>query len=422
MSTRQKLFWVAVLYFAEGFPFGLVMDAIPVYLRLQGVSLADIGMLSLVGLPWTLKFIWAPAVDLLGRRRTWIWTCQALMVLPLVGLALVHRADPLWVLGAILLALVLLSATQDIAVDAYTIEVLEKEEMGPANGVRVTAYRVALIGAGGVFVATAGLVGWPAAFTGAAILLAVLSVVSSRAPSVGRVAPLDGVGPPQTVQDAIIQPVRRFLVRPGFLAVAAFVLAFKLGDMALGSMIRPFWVDRQFTPIQIGVVPGTLGVLATIGGALLGGALTKRWGIFRALWVLGILQAASNLVYAAAAALPPSPVLMYAASVVESFCGGLGTAPFLAFLMSICEKAHAATQYALLSALFGLTRALAGAFSGFATEALGYAVYFTVTFVLAWPAFLLLPWVKPWTGGATAGGDAGGRDYDGVQRHGPGGG
>jgi len=138
--------------------------------------------------------------------------------------------------------------------------------------------------------------------------------------------------------------------------------------------------------------------------------------------VLGILQAASNLVYAAAAALPPSPVLMYAASVVESFCGGLGTAPFLAFLMSICEKAHAATQYALLSALFGLTRALAGAFSGFATEALGYAVYFTVTFVLAWPAFLLLPWVKPWTGGATAGGDAGGRDYDGVQRHGPGGG
>jgi PAT family beta-lactamase induction signal transducer AmpG len=163
-------------------------------------------------------------------------------------------------------------------------------------------------------------------------------------------------------------------------------------------MIKPFWVDRQFTPVQIGLVPGTLGVVATIGGALIGGTLTSRWGIFRALWVLGIFQAVSNLVYAAAAALPPNTALMYVASVVESFCGGLGTAPFLAFLMSICSKAHAATQYALLSALFGLTRALSGAFSGMATEGMGYAAYFTATFFLAWPAFLLLPWVKDWAG------------------------
>jgi PAT family beta-lactamase induction signal transducer AmpG len=161
-------------------------------------------------------------------------------------------------------------------------------------------------------------------------------------------------------------------------------------------MIKPFWVDRQFTPVQIGLVPGTLGVMTTIGGALIGGALTTRWGIFKALWVLGVLQAVSNLVYAGAAVLPPSEALMYVASLVESFCGGLGTAPFLAFLMSICSKAHAATQYALLSALFGLTRALSGAFSGAVTEQVGYAAYFTATFFLAWPAFLLLPWVKVW--------------------------
>jgi PAT family beta-lactamase induction signal transducer AmpG len=397
LTTRQKLFWVAILYFAEGFPFGLVMDAIPVYLRLQGVSLADIGLLSLVGLPWTLKVLWAPAVDVWGSRRTWIGACQLLMVVPLVALALLDQAPVLWALWAIVLALALLSATQDIAIDAYTIELLETKEMGPANGVRVTAYRLALIGAGGIFVLAAGLGGWRAAFFGAAVLLAASSAVSFRAPSVAATVRRASAEPSPSVQDAILRPLRLFLARPGFPAVTLFVLTFKLGDMALGPMVKPFWVDRDFTPVQIGLVPGTLGVVATIAGALLGGALTSRWGIFRALWVLGILQAASNLVYAGAAALPPSSALMYAASFAESFCGGLGTAPFLAFLMSICAKAHAATQYALLSALFGLTRALSGAFSGVATEELGYAAYFTATFFLAWPAFALLPWVRGWT-------------------------
>jgi PAT family beta-lactamase induction signal transducer AmpG len=176
-----------------------------------------------------------------------------------------------------------------------------------------------------------------------------------------------------------------------------FILLFKLGDMSLGPMVRPFWVDRNFTPLQIGLVPGGLGVIFTIIGALLGGSLTRRWGIFHALWILGLAQAGSNLTYATAAALPPSTALMYTASAVESFCGGLGTAPYLAFLMSICDKKYAATQYALLSALFGLTRALSGAVSGFAAERFGYATYFTATFFLAFPAYALLPWIKGWT-------------------------
>ena len=192
-------------------------------------------------------------------------------------------------------------------------------------------------------------------------------------------------------------PLRQLFGQPGFLTVMLFILTYKLGDMALGPMVRPFWVDRNFTLIQIGAVPGTLGVVSTILGALLGGALTARWGTCRALLVLGIAQAASNLAYAAAAALPPSAPLMYAASIVESFCGGLGTAPFLTFLMSICDKAHAATQYALLSALFNVTAVVAGAVSGWAAEAFGYGAYFTMTFFLAWPALLLLPRVQRWS-------------------------
>ncbi|OGB91328.1 MAG: hypothetical protein A3G35_03895 [candidate division NC10 bacterium RIFCSPLOWO2_12_FULL_66_18] len=397
MKTTTKLTWVAVLYFVEGFPFGILNDALPLFFRFHGVRLADIGLLSLVGLPWTLKFLWAPAVDLWGRRRTWVVGCQLLITLGLLTLPALDPSRVGGVAWATLLALAVCSATQDIAIDAYTIELLDEAEMGPANGIRVTAYRVALICAGGLFVALAGLIGWPAAFGAAAIVVATSCLLSCRMPHAAP-QPVGGAAPgASALERAVWTPLEQFFGHPGFFAVMLFVLTFKLGDMSLGPMVRPFWVDRHFTPLEIGAVPGTLGVIATIFGALLGGSLTARWGIFRALWVLGIAQAASNLVYAAAAALPPSTPLMYASSIVESFCGGLGTAPFLAFLMSICDKAHAATQYALLSALFGLTRVVAGTFSGWATEGFGYAAYFTLTFFLAWPALLLLPRVQRWT-------------------------
>jgi PAT family beta-lactamase induction signal transducer AmpG len=400
MSTRTKFFWVAVLYFGEGFPFGVIKDALPVYFRFHGLPLADIGLLSLVGLPWTLKFLWAPAVDLWGSRRAWVLACQGCLVF---GLLAVISLDPTQVstrLWVVLLTLALASATQDIAIDAYTIELLDRSEMGPANGIRVTAYRVALIAAGGAFVAAAGVLGWPALFAGAAAVMGIsVIVVSGWLPQPASAS--ERRGPPATgtsaFEYAVVVPLRAFFERPGFVVVMLFILTYKLGDMALGPMIRPFWVDRHFSPLQIGVVPGTLGVASTILGALLGGSLTARWGMFRALWVLGLGQAGSNLMYAAAAALPPSAPLMYAASVIESFCGGLGTAPFLAFLMAICEKTHAATQYALLSALFNVTQVLAGTASGWAAERLGYAPYFTLTFFLAGPALLLLPWMRAWT-------------------------
>ena len=395
LSTRRKLTWVAILYFAEGFPFGLLFDAFPVYFRSHGVSLTEIGLISLAGLPWTLKFFWAPAVDLWGRRKMWIVACQTLLAIVLGLFLLLEPAQSDWTLWVLLVALAMFSATQDIAIDAYTIELLDEEEMGPANGIRVSLYRAALICAGGLFVAIAGLIGWRPAFLAASVLLALSAFLSSQAPEIARPQAV-GESWLATIDRVVVGPLRNFWQRPGVLGVMLFVLTFKLGDMALGPMVRPFWVDRHFTPLQIGAVPGTIGVVSTVAGALLGGRLTKQWGIFRALWILGVAQAASNLAYATAAALPPSTVLMYSASVIESFCGGLGTAPFLAFLMFICDKTKAATQYALLSALFGLTRSLSGAVSGVITQEVGYAAYFVATFFLSWPAFLLLPWVKQW--------------------------
>jgi PAT family beta-lactamase induction signal transducer AmpG len=327
-----------------------------------------------------------------------------MLVLGILALLIVDPSRLTAVTWALLLLLATLSATQDVAIDAYTIELLDESEMGPANGLRVTTYRVALISAGGMLVALAGLMGWQAAFLAAAILMGGVVLLSWQMPHPDRPRAAAGTRPPGAAafRDAVWIPLRQFFAHPGFVFVLCFVLLYKLGDMALGPMVRPFWVDRHFSMLQIGTVPGTLGVVSTIGGALVGGGLTKRWGILRALLLLGIAQAASNLTYAAAAALPPSTALMYTASMVESFCGGLGTAPFLAFLMSICDKAHAATQYALLSALFGLTGMITGVASGWAAERLGYATYFTVTFFLAWPALLLLPWVRRWAAARSA--------------------
>ena len=404
MTYRTKLFWVAVLYFVEGFPFGLIHNSLPVYFRIFGVSLKEIGLMSLVSLPWAIKFFWAPAVDAIGRKKQWFMTCQIVIALIIVSFPWLIQAKAVgsffWIL---LIVLAFFSATQDIAIDAYTIRLLDEKELGMANGVRVTTYRIALIMAGGVFIAAAGWLGWKTMFLAGGILMLITALVSIRVPEPGASRPEN-----QSHRDSsaaktdrglryyVVIPLQEFLARPGFIQVFLFVLLFKLADMAIGPMIHPFWVDRGFTLFQIGAVPGTLGVVATIAGALLGGHLTNRWGIFRGLWILGLFQAGSNLVYAAAAALPLHPAPMYIASVTESFTGGMGTAPFLAFLMKICNKDHAATQYALLSALFAMTRSFSGAFSGWGAERLGYATYFTFTFFLAFPAYAMLPWVKRW--------------------------
>ncbi|MGH7899372.1 MAG: MFS transporter [Candidatus Binatia bacterium] len=387
MPLRRKLAWVGVLYFAEGFPFGIVIDNLPVYFRIHGVSLTDIGLMSLLGLPWTLKVAWAPLVDTLGHARRWIVAALASMALVTAALPSFDPAAPGLALWTLLLAFTIASATQDIAIDAYTIGFLARGEEGIANGVRVSAYRAALVVGGGGLVAIAEYAGWPAVFFVSAGLLLGLALVVSRCPPIAIES-----GP----RPEWLASFRAWLGRPGAILVFLFVLTYKLGDASMGPMVKPYWIDSGLTVKEIGLVSTTAGVALSVLGALVGGAFTSRAGIFRGLWILGLAQALSNLGYAAAAALEAGRPGIYAASAFESFTGGLGTAAFLAFLMRACDKQQAATQYAALSALFGFTRTLAGAASGIATEHLGYPAYFAFTFVLAFPAYLLLPWVKLW--------------------------
>lgn len=398
LKLHKKLLIVSLLYFAEGFPFGIIEQTLPVYFRLHKMSLVDIGLLSVLSFPYALKFIWAPAIDFLGSRRKWISAAQFLMAASILVFIPLDPSQPSTLLWASIAALSIFSATQDIAIDAYSIEMLKPSEMGMANGFRQAAYRVALLVAGGLFVAAGGWIGWKLTFSLAAALLALCSLVSLRLPRVE-------VRRPSFSLQSLAEPVRDFLHRPWVVQVAVFILLYKLGDLSMGPMVRPFWIARGLTTTEIGLITGSFGIVAAVAGGLAGGIFMSRFGIFHGLWFLGIWQAVSNLTYAWVAFSPETGKWgIYAASVAESFCGGLGTSAFLAFLMSICRKEFSATQYAVLSALFRITGILAGSLSGWATHSMGYDGYFALTFFLSLPAFVFLFHARTWIPGDPNGG------------------
>jgi PAT family beta-lactamase induction signal transducer AmpG len=470
---RSKLFWVALLYFSEGFPLGIFYDIFPVWFRQQGVELRSIGIISLLGLAWTLKFLWAPAIDHYRRHRQWMAVVDVLMGGVMLTFA-ITAGLPLWVWLAIAV-FTLLSATNDIAIDGYTIELLDRNEMGLANGVRIGFYRVGMLAAGGILIMSDYL-GWSGAFICAAVIFggcAALCLAAPREPMVARCPSISLVSELRAIalqpsmlalvlsfalgclwladsvtrwsafnanfwpaawgitlavfglltvarlvasprktptpEDALGGPMFGALIellkRPGILPVLIFILIFKLADASMGFMVKPFWVDSGFTATEIGLVSVNIGLGLSIAGGITGGWYTDRAGIYRALWVLGLFQAASNLGYALAAAVIPAAAtgstlllehraLLYSASAIESFTGGLGTAAFLAFLMAIVDKRRAATEYALLSSVFALSRSFAGWASGIGAQEMGYAAYFLLTFFLAFPAYFFLPWIR----------------------------
>ncbi len=468
---KSKLFWVGILYFAQGFPFGVFYDVLPVHFRQQGVDLRDIGLLSLLGLAWTVKFLWAPAVDYYRHHRRWMLAVDLAMGVCLLYLSMqAGFGPPVWVAIGLF---TLLSATNDIAIDGYAVEFLDKNELGLANGMRIAMYRVGMLTAGVVLILSDTL-GWPGAYLLAGGIIGLMGVVCLYAPRERTVAVakqrlflprlllaalvlvlvgyaiqfgvrqgldvviqannsvVNGIAVIVTVllmaaatslwlrrgsaraplvSAPLFSALAEMLKRPYILPVMLFVLTFKLGDAAMGFMVKPYWVDSGFSATQIGLVSVNLGLILSIAGGLAGGWFTDRVGIFKALWILGLFQALSNLGYVWAASVVPlgapgvtvafeHQLLMYSASAVESFTGGLGTAAFLAFLMSIVSQRYAAAEYALLSSLFALTRHLAGFASGYGAHYLGYAPYFLLTFFLAFPAYLLLPWVRKMLGAA----------------------
>ena len=374
----------SILYFSQGFPFGIVNETVNLYLSFANVSLPKIGLIGSVGIIWTLKFLWAPIVDAIATYRAWIFAALIVLSVSLAALGTVPPAGGAFV-GA-LLVLVFASATQDIAIDALAIRITPPNLLGLVNSARVAAYRVAMIVAGGGVAIIADRAGWRGAFyIAAAVPLIMLVAIALAAPREAA---------ERVRNENPLRGLVEWMKKPGALWLVAVILLYRMGDNALMAMIRPYWVERGFSAAEVGNVTTTLGMICTIAGAIAGGAFVTRFGIYRGLLVLGIVQMLSNLAYAYVAVTNAGRPFMYGAAVIETFCGGLGTAAFLSFLMFICDRDNAATEYAMLSALFTVGRTFAVAISGYLAQDLGFAKYYLLTAALAIPGLALLPLIK----------------------------
>lgn len=383
-----------LLGFGSGLPLALTAQNLQFWAMEQGASLGQVGLFSVVGLPYALKFLWAPALDRFappppfgsfGRRRGWMLLSQIALALAIAALALQDPGESLVALGAAALLTVFVAATQDIVVDAWRVEAFPESQAGAAAAVGVTGYRLAMLatGAGALWLTGEAGFTWAQTYVLAACAVGVGMLGTMAAPSPERTAP------PATLEEAVVAPLREFLSRRGAWAVLAFILVFKLPDVAAANQTGPFLLRSGFTKEQIAAVSQGLGIAVTIVGTAAGGVVVTWLGLRGALWVLGGLQALSNLGFAALALAGPRLDALTAAIVVENFCAGLVTAGFVGFLTAQCSPRHAAFQYALLSALMAAFR-LVGAPAGYAAEALGWPAFFVATALLGVPGVLLV--------------------------------
>ncbi|GEN08162.1 MFS transporter, PAT family, beta-lactamase induction signal transducer AmpG [Myxococcus fulvus] len=383
---------VTLLSFSSGLPLGLVWIAIPDWLRSIGVDIRVVGLITLAQAPWSFKFIWSPLMDryvppFWGRRRGWMAVAQVALFATTLALAgLGEHPEAAWVVGALAMAVAFASATQDIAIDAYAVEVLRKEEQGVAVGARVALYRAAMFIAGSAAITLAGRVSWKWVVIGLATLYLPMLIITRFAPE-----PEERLAPPKSLKDAVWYPFVGFLSRHRALEILAFVFLYKLADNLGGTLLRPFLVDMGYSDLHRGVALGTIGLFGTILGTLVGGAWTTVLGLGRALWVFGVIQIVSNIGYVLVArAGAPSVWLMYSAIGFEQVTQGLGTGAFSVLLMRLTQKRFSATQFALLSSLFSIPRVVAGPIAGFLVYSIGWEPFFWFTMVGGIPGLLLL--------------------------------
>jgi PAT family beta-lactamase induction signal transducer AmpG len=362
----------------------------------EGVDLRVIGMFSLVGLPYALKVLWAPLMDrfsfpLLGRRRGWVLIAQLLLALAILGLSISSPASAPWAVAMLAVFIAFISASQDIVVDAYRADVLHERELGAGAATTVIGARIALIVSGAFALILASRTSWATVYTLMAGLMFMNILFTLAAPE-----PTERATPPQSLRAAVIGPLSSYFERPGAVEMLLFIMVFKLGDNIAGAMTTPFLLDIGFTLSEVGTVNKLFGMLFTLVGAVAGGGVIAKIGINRSLWIFAFLQAFSNLSFAGLALIGRNSVVMVASVGVENLSGGMGTAAFVAFLTSLCDKRFTATQYALLTSVMAIGPNLAGVPTGFMVHYLGWPLFYAVSTLGALPGILLLPRFAPW--------------------------
>ena len=381
-----------LLGIASGLPLALSGGTFQAWATVSNVSLQHIGFLTLVGMAYTFKFIWAPFIDryvppFMGRRRGWMALTQIALAVVLVLMGLLNPAEHLLLLALLATVLAFLSATQDIAFDAYSTEVLIPEERAAGAAIRTLGYRVGMIISGGLALIIAPQwLGWGGTYMLMGAIMAACAVVSFLSPEP------DEIQKPRSLEEAFVLPFKEFFSRPEAWALLLLIVLYKLGDAFAGALSTTFLIrGAGFSPELIGTVNKILAVIATILGALVGGSLMSQWGTYRALMIFGILQAISNFGYYVVASFPGNVPIMATAIGIENICGGLGTAAFVALVMGLCDVRYTATQFALLTALASVGRVfLAGPLTPPLVELFGWDGFYLLTVLIAIPGLCLL--------------------------------
>lgn len=381
-----------ILGFASGLPLALTSGTLQAWMTVENIDLKTIGFFSLVGQAYVFKFLWSPVMDrytppVLGRRRGWLLITQILLLIAIAAMGFLEPGTQLRWMAALAVVIAFCSASQDIVFDAWKTDVLSAEERGAGAAVSVLGYRLAMLVSGGLALWLADrYLGWQAMYWLMAALMLPCIVATILAPE-----PTDTIPVPRSIEQAVVAPLRDFFGRNNAWLILLLIVMYKLGDAFAMSLTTTFLIRGVgFDAGEVGVVNKTLGLFATILGALYGGVLMQRLSLFRALLIFGVLQGISNAGYWLLSITDKNMFSMATAVFFENLCGGMGTAAFVALLMTLCNKSFSATQFALLSALSAVGRVYVGPIAGWFVEAHGWPTFYLFSVFAAVPGIVLL--------------------------------
>jgi len=398
LFSRRMLVCVFI-GFTSGMPLYVLIQLVPAWLRSNDVDLATIGLFSLVSLPYTWKFLWSPLMDrfvppFLGRRRGWALLTQLALLISIGMLGMFDPAESLGAIVAVVFAVSLFSASQDIVIDAYRRELLADDELGTGNSFFINAYRLSSLIPGSLALILSDLLPWSAVFWITGGFMAVGVVTSFIIREVG-----DASLAPHTLREAVVEPFREFFARDGVaaaIAILAFMFLYKLGDNMATALATPFYLDIGFSRTEIGAIAKVAALWSSIAGSIIGGIAMLKLSINRALWIFGFVQMVTILGYAWLSVLGHNPTALFALVSAEYLGVGLGTVALTAYIARETSLAFTATQFALFSSFMAVPRTFANASTGFLIEAMGYTSFFLLCTAVAVPGMLMLLKVAPW--------------------------
>ena len=404
---ERRLIIVFLMGFASGLPLLLSGATLSIWLTEEGVSLTTIGLFALVGTPYNLKFLWAPLIDrvplpvlnhLLGRRRSWMVLIQFGLMASIIGLGLSNPQAAPGITAFLALAVAFFSASQDIVIDAYRIDILDEDQQGAGAAMTQAGYRFGLLasGAGALYLATE--IDWSLVygFMAGLVLVGFITALFAPIPEGDRIIRRIAEGRESWFRMTVAAPFIEFFQRNNAvvaLVILAFILLYKFGDAFAGVMANPFYIKIGFTKVEIANVSKIFGVFATLLGVFAGGLVVKRCGILESLLYCGILQMLSNLMFAAQAAIGPKVGFLFLTIGIENLSGGMGSAAFVAYLSLLCNRTHTGTQYALFTSFMAFGRTWLSAMSGWVADQTDWVTFFITSTFVALPGLLLLLWM-----------------------------